>query len=181
MIWILLLLLQASKSPNHIDLSALKEEIKRTLLEEFNAILRQELAAFHAELQSSLSLPESTNNTLTKNCYQSLSHPTFDKSSMAYSRKNLIQYMLKSKTLSINKNLTLCMLKSKTIRTRLPQFASSLLSHFMKWEHPWICFINRSSLVMNKLLFLNSLPEGRDMAVPSKCLQLLHLSLLQQS
>jgi len=41
---------------------ALKEEIKKTLLEEINAILRQELAAFRVELQSSLSLPESTHH-----------------------------------------------------------------------------------------------------------------------
>jgi len=52
----------SSQLSNNIDLPALKEEIKKSLLEEFNAILQQELAAFCAELQSSLSPPESTHN-----------------------------------------------------------------------------------------------------------------------
>jgi len=38
----------SSQLPNNIYLPALKEEIKKNLLEEYNSILQQELAAFHA-------------------------------------------------------------------------------------------------------------------------------------
>ena len=53
---------QTSTQPSSIDLQALKEEIKKNLLDDFKAILQQVLETFHAELKSSLSLSQPTYN-----------------------------------------------------------------------------------------------------------------------
>ena len=53
---------QTSTQPSSINIQVLKEEIKKSLLDEFNAILRQELENFCTELKSNLSLSQPTQN-----------------------------------------------------------------------------------------------------------------------